>query len=291
MSIRSYWIIGVILAICTACGSGRPGKLKYQFDDMYIARVPVQQKQIVLDTQQSWSSARLEWHEATQIYNGSATQVKVARNEAKKAKLEENSVKAMQKGAEKTGDLTQMNEATLKLRAAKLAHKAAKRKVAYEIAWRKYLAVQVDYTEDLMHAEEARYEQSKARMAQKNNIQPKGFNPANFQKQFENRSRYAQRTKARMDKSRAKAERVKKEWQALIREAEIAGRAAQNAGGSLPGNTTPFNPGPSSSSSFDPGPSNSPSSSPNNGFDSGPSVPSGLDSGPSLPSGLDGGGK
>ena len=234
MSLRSYFITSALALALVACGASRPGPLKFHFDDMYIARVPLSEKQSVLDAQQEWSIAKMELASARQLYQETVSDVKIAKNEAKKAKLEKQSLKERLKIAEKTGDLTMINETTLLARAADLTYKAAKKKVKYLQQQRKYLRLDIDYHEDMMYEEEARFEMSKARTAQTHNIQPPGFVPAQYQKQLETRSRYAQRTRARVDKARAVAARTEKEWHGLEGAAQAAESSAYNSGKSPP---------------------------------------------------------
>lgn len=230
MSLRSYSLIGALAVALIACGASKPGPLQHHFDDMYIARVPIDEKRSVLDAQQEWSIAKMELAAARQVFDESVTDVKIAQNEAKKYKLEKQSIKERIKIAEKTGDMTMLNESTLLASAADLQYKAAKKKVKYLQAHRKYLLFKIDYQEALMFEQEARYEMSKARMAQSHNIQPKGFVPARYQKQQEQRARYSQQTKTRVAKARAKAERIKKEWNGLEKAAQAAENKAYNAG-------------------------------------------------------------
>jgi membrane protein involved in colicin uptake len=198
-------------------------------DDMYIARVPIDQKRTVLDAQQEWQLAKLAWQEAKQEHEEAATDIRLAENERKQAKLEQSSVKERQKAAEKTGDLTQINQATLLQRSAKLSIQAADKKIQYMKARKAWKRAYVDYAEDQMYAKEAQFELAKARTAQNNNIQPRGFKPTDYARQSEQRSRHALRTKTKVDQAKAKADRLQKEWNKLDREAQAAaGQAGVN---------------------------------------------------------------
>lgn len=226
MSLRSYFLISALAVGLSACGAERPGPLKHHFDDMYIATVPIDDKRSVLDAQQDWSIAKMELANVRQQYGAINTDVKISQNEAKKYKLEKDSVKARKKDAEKAGDMNTLNETNLLLQAADLNYQAAKKKVAYLEAHRNYMKLNIEYHEDKMYEAEARYEMSKASMATSHNIQPPGFVPANFHKQQEFRTRYAQQTRARVEKARLKAERIKKEWNGLERAAQDAENSA-----------------------------------------------------------------
>lgn len=229
INLRSFSTITALALALGACGASRPGPLKYHMDDMYIARVPIDQKRTVLDAQQEWQLAKLAWQEAKQEHEEAATDIRLAENERKQAKLEQASVKERQKAAEKTGDLTQINEATLLQRSAKLSIQAADKKIEYLKARKAWKRVYVDYAEDLMYAKEAQFELAKARTAQNNNIQPRGFKPTDYARQAEQRSRHALRTKTKVDQAKAKADRLQKEWNKLQRDAETAaGQAGAN---------------------------------------------------------------
>ena len=229
-SIRSCLTIAAACVALSACGGpSRPGPLKHHFDDMYLAKVPIDSKRSVLDAQQDWSIAKMELAKARQDYETAGLDVKVAQNDAKKAKLEAGTLKERKKIAEKAGDLTEINKTTLLLLSADLSFKAGQKKVTYMKAHRSYLRVAIDYAEDIMNLEEADYEMSKARMAQRHNIQPRGFVFANFQKQSERRARQVQTTKVRLEKARAKEEKYKKEWKAFEQQARAAERGANDS--------------------------------------------------------------
>lgn len=226
MSLRSYFLISAVAIGLLACGPKVPGPLEHHFNDDYLARVPVNDKRSVLDAQQDWSIAKMELAGIRQEHGSINTEVKLAQNDAKKYKIEKDSVKTRKAEAEKAGDMTTMNETNLLLQAADLNYKAAKKKVQYLEAKRKYMEHNIRYHEAKAYEAEARFEMSKARMAADNNIQPPGFVPANYQKQLEFRTRYAQQTRANVDKARARAENIKKEWTALERSAQNAENAA-----------------------------------------------------------------
>lgn len=213
-----------LLVLLPACGGGepRPGPLQYTLDDMYIATVPLEEKQVVLQAQNDFAAAKMERATAEAAYNESATELQVAKNELAQAELDEQSAQSRKKAADDSGDMNRMNASAQEVRAAKLAREAAAKKVEYMQAQQVYLKKKLLQAEDDVYGKEARYELTKARLAQANNIRPKGFEMANFQRQSQERSKYAQRSKALLQRDKAKADTLRREWQTLEREAERA---------------------------------------------------------------------
>lgn len=213
-----------LLVLLPACGGGesRPGPLQYTLDDMYIAKVPLEEKQGVLQAQNDFAAAKMERATAEAEYSEAATELQVAKNELGQAELDEESAKSRKQAAEESGDMNRVNAAAQELRAAKLAREAAAKKVEYMKAQQTYLKKRLLQAEDEGYAKEARYELTKARLAQANNIRPKGFEMPNFQRQSEERSKHAQRSKALLQRDKAKADTLRREWQTLDREAQRA---------------------------------------------------------------------
>src|SRR3954469_21367895 len=95
------------LVLLVACGGAEdtpPGPLGRHFDDMYIAAIPLDQKKAVLDTQQGWSVGKMEQAKAESDFNESATQLEVARNELRSAKLTVDSAISQKKSADQSAD-------------------------------------------------------------------------------------------------------------------------------------------------------------------------------------------
>lgn len=226
-----------LFALVPACGGSsesRPGPLAYHLDEMYIARIPLEEKQAILQAQNDHAAAKMARANAEAMYNESATDLEVARNERSQAELDEKSAESRKKAADESGDMNRINSASREVRVAKLSRQAADKKVAYMEARRAYLKQNLLQVEDAMYAQEARYELSKARLAQSKNIRPKGFDMANYETQSQERSRYAQRTAAELKREKDRAEALRREWQALVKEAERArsGSSSANTGSS-----------------------------------------------------------
>src|SRR5450432_620329 len=78
-----------LLAVMAACGSSDspPGPLAKHFDEMYIAAIPLDQKQQVVQTQQEWNVARMENANADAQVKESESQLHQARNDQKATRL------------------------------------------------------------------------------------------------------------------------------------------------------------------------------------------------------------
>ncbi|ACY16939.1 hypothetical protein [Haliangium ochraceum] len=216
-------------ALLIACGGGetRPGPLKHTIDDMHIARISMDQKQGALEAQQGVAAARMEKSAAEAEYAESATELDVAKNDLAQAKLDEESAKKRAKAADESADMNRVDAASKELRAAQLRRQAAEKKVAYYQGLRKYLKKALLHHEDEVYAEEAKYELTKARLAKDNNIRPKGFEYANFERQAAERSKYAQRSQAQLRTDKSKVDTLRRDWQASAREAERAQQTSE----------------------------------------------------------------
>jgi len=233
-TIRNLVSVLALPAILLGCGGGgdpAPGPLSYHFDDMYIARVPIEEKQEVFKAQNDYAVAKSERALAETNFNENATQMDVAKNERKQALLEEKSAQSKVKAAQDSGDMNRVNTAKNEMRAAELSRRASDQKIEMLKAQKAHLKKKLRASLENLYAKEARFELAKARVAKEKNIKPKGFKLADFQKQSEDRSRRAQRYIALSDKEKSTYERKRKEWEKTKREAERA------AGGpsSIPG--------------------------------------------------------
>jgi hypothetical protein len=84
------------------------------------------------------------------------------------------------------------------------------------------------YSEHNMFWKEAKYELAQAKLAQKNNIQPAGFNVDNFVKQESDRARKVTDYKRVTDGDRKNAESARSSWLALQKSADKAlGKTSQ----------------------------------------------------------------
>lgn len=218
-------LICLLLAACGGGGDPGPGPLKHHFDDMHIAAIPLGDKNQVIQAQNDYSVAKMERAKAESDFAETNTQLVVAKNEREQSLLAEKSAASKKKAAEESADLTRINAATAEMRAAELSRKAADNKVTWVKAHREYLKKQLRYTEENMYAAEAKYELSKARLAQTKNIRPKGFAIADYERQYKNRSERAQRAKAVAQREKQKSDTKKKAWQQMNSAAQRAAGA------------------------------------------------------------------
>ena len=201
----SLFIIG-----CGGSSDGPPGPLAKHFDDMYIARIPLDQKGAIVQMQNQWAVAKMENANAEANEQEADGQVRQARNDYSAAKLAVDSAITAKKSAEQSADMNRMNNAQKDLKAAEDSANAAKLRVVYFEAYRNYLKRYHRYTMENMYWREAQYEQAKAQLAKQNNIAPKGVVYDDFPKQLttrENRTNAA-RQKAEGEKSKVVSARA-----------------------------------------------------------------------------------
>ncbi|HEY0989909.1 MAG TPA: hypothetical protein VGD80_22725 [Kofleriaceae bacterium] len=209
-----------------ACGGSSdtpPGPLAKHFDDMYIAAIPLDQKQAVVTTQNDWSVAKMQNAKAEADFNESNTLISIVRNDQKAAKLGVDSAISNKKSAEASADTTRMNQATKDLHTAEDVAKAADARVKYYEAYREYLKVVLRHAQENMYWREAQYENAKAQLGQKSNIAPKGVSYDAFPKQEQERSKRAASAKDRADSQRGRAQSARENW---LKAQETADREA-----------------------------------------------------------------
>jgi hypothetical protein len=213
------------IAMPAACGGGGdpgPGPLKHQLGEQYLASVPLEEKQAMLEAQNEYHRAKQQKMKAEADHSDSGTQLDVARNDLKRAKIDRDSARSKRKAADESGDYTRINQAKRDERVTDLAVRAATAKVDALSARRGWLKKLVRYHEENTYAAEARYELAKANLARGKNISPKGFAHQPFVEQQDDRSRRAQRAKLLADRERDGFQAKKKDYEAKRREADRA---------------------------------------------------------------------
>jgi len=216
-----------LLAACGGSSDSPPGPLANHFDDMYIAAIPLDQKQSVVQTQNDWSLAKMQNAKAEADLNESATQLEVARNEQKAAKLGVDSAVSNKKAAEASADTNRVNQATKDLHTAEDIAKAADARVAYFEAYRGYLQLVLRHAQENMYWRESQYELAKAQLGQKNSIAPKGIAYDSFPKQEQERGKRESSSKQRVDNEKQRALSARDNW---LRAQETADRESGRAG-------------------------------------------------------------
>ncbi len=199
---------GLLTIVCllglAACGSSDspPGPLANHFDEMYIAAVPLDQKQAVVQTQQSYNVARMENANADAQVKESDSQLHQARNDQKATRLSIDSASSNTKSAQASKDMNRINDTTKAEATARDIGKASDARVKYLETYHSYLKHYLRYTQENMYYREAEFEAAKAQLAKTNNIMIKDVKYDSFPKQQEAR-------KARTDSAKSKAESAK----------------------------------------------------------------------------------
>lgn len=179
---------------------------------MYIAAIPLDQKQSVVTSQNDWSVAKMQNAKAEADFNESTTLLSIVRNDQKAAKLGVDSAISSKKSAEASADTTRMNQATKDLHTAEDVAKAADARVKYYEAYREYLKVVLRHAQENMYWREAQYELAKAQLGQKSNIAPKGVSYDSFSKQEQERNKRAASAKDRTESQRGRALSARDNW-------------------------------------------------------------------------------
>lgn len=204
-----------IVADLSACGGSSdspPGPLAKHFDDMYIAAIPLDQKQSVVQSQNDWSVAKMENAKAEADFNESTTQLTVVRNDQKAAKLGVDSAVSNKKSAEASADTNRINQATKDLHTAEDLSKASDERVKYFEAYREYLKTVLRHAQENMYWREAQYELAKAQLGQKNSIAPKGVTFDSFPQQEQERSKRTTAAKERVDSQKQHVLSARENW-------------------------------------------------------------------------------
>ena len=179
---------------------------------MHIARIPLDQKGSVVETQNQWSIAKMENANAEANVQESDAQLHQARNDHQASRLAIDSAISAKKSAEQSADMNRINNAQQDLRKAEDAEKAAKSRVQYFEAYRNYLKRYHRYTQENMYWREAQYESAKAALAKANNIAPKGINYDDFPRQMQERERRTMTSKEKAEAEKNKALTARSTW-------------------------------------------------------------------------------
>lgn len=215
--------LGIALGAGAACGGssdGPPPPLGKHFQDSFIAGLPVDQQTEVIKTQSDYNVAQREKAKAEADLREQQLQLDVAKNEARAAKLDLDSATSNLKAAETSADRNRINDATRAKRGAELSRNAADERVKYYTAYGAYLKKQMRYTEENTYWREAQYELAKARLAQKNNIAPAGFNHQDYVQQEEQRNKRTSTARSKVDDAKGSALSARQKWIVIQGEAD-----------------------------------------------------------------------
>jgi hypothetical protein len=179
---------------------------------MYVARIPLDQKGAVVETQNQWAVAKMENANAEANAQEADAQLHQAQNDYKAARLSVDSAISAKKQAEQSADMNRINNAQKDLKAAEDSSKAAETRVKYFVAYRDYLKRYMRYTQENMYWYEAKYENAKASLAKQNNIAPKGIVYDKFPQQLDQRGQRTAKAKERAEAEKTKAVSARNNW-------------------------------------------------------------------------------
>jgi hypothetical protein len=179
---------------------------------MYIARIPLEQKQSVVQTNNDYSVAKMEAATAEAQFQESDAQLHQAINDSKAAKLQVDSAVSAKKMADQSADQNRINQAVKDLNTAEDLEKAAQARVKYLQDYRNYLKVYWRYTQENQYWREAQFEAAKGQIAKQNNIAPKGVNYDDFPKQVEARGKRTDAAKQKAQKSKEHVMATRDNW-------------------------------------------------------------------------------
>jgi len=179
---------------------------------MYIARIPLDQKQSVVQTNNDFSVAKMETATAEAQYQESDSQLHQARNDASAAKLQVDSAVSAKKSADQSADTNRVNQAVKDLHTAEDMQKSAQARVTYLADYRNYLKIYWRYTQENQYWREAQFEAAKGQIGKQNNIAPKGVNYDTYPKQVEARGKRTESAKAKAQKSKEHVMATRDNW-------------------------------------------------------------------------------
>jgi hypothetical protein len=179
---------------------------------MYIAAIPLDQKQAVVQTQQEWNVARMENANADSQVKESDSQLHQARNDQKATRLAIDSAVSNKKSADASADMNRINQSVKDLNTAQDLGKAADARVKYLETYHAYLKRYFRYTQENMYWHEAQFEGAKATLAKSNNIAPKGVVYDSFPKQLDERQKRTQSSKEKSEGEKQKVVTSRENW-------------------------------------------------------------------------------
>lgn len=210
----------IVLAACGGSDDKPPGPLARHFDEMYIAAIPLDQKQAVVQTQQDWNVARMENANADAQVKESDSQLHQAVNDQKASRLAIDSAVSNKKSADASADMNRINQSVKDLNTAQDLGKAADARVAYLKTYNAYLKRYMRYTQENMYWREAQFESAKAQLAKSNNIAPKGVTYDSFPKQQDERQKRTQGAKEKSEGEKQRVVSARENWLKIQEQAD-----------------------------------------------------------------------
>lgn len=222
-SLRLLGVVVVSLFATAGCGGssdGPPRPLSRHFDDVFLAQLSLDQRTEELAAKQEYDKAVMAMQKAAADYNESRVQLDVAKNERDAARLDERSAETRNKAAQSSADMNRMKEGEKEIKAARAAREAGEKRYDYINAYRNWLKTLMRYTEHNAYWRESQYELAQAKLAQSNNIQPKGFRIEDYTKQESDRNRKTSDAKTKAEREKGTATSARTKWVAIQREAD-----------------------------------------------------------------------
>ncbi len=205
--------IGVVaLAGCGGPEDSPPKPLERKFDEIHVARFTLDQKQDIVRARNDWEVSRMEHANAEAQLGEMNTQLGIVKNEQKAAKLAVDNAVTNKKAAEASADTNRINAATKELHTAELLLRAAEARTKYFEVYSQYLKRLQRYTAENMYWREAQFELAKAKLAQSNNIAPKGVQYDWYPKQEQERAKRTQDARNKEQAEKQKAQGARDTW-------------------------------------------------------------------------------
>ena len=184
-----------------------------------------------------------------------AADVTIAKFENEQAVLARRAAEVSLRASRKRAYLPEIRADEMAMASALAQAKAAKAKLAHRRASLVYWKEEVRYRTAYAYAIEAKYELEKALLAQRHQIQPKGFSVDKFQQQYHQRMAQAKALEIRASERRLVADSAHTSWQTLERRAKEVDRHSRAR---PPEPAPPFEPAPASEPASAPPPASEP---------------------------------
>jgi len=212
-ALSNIFAIGVAVMVAAGCGGDAgPKPLERKFDEIHVARFTLEQKAEIVKARNDWEVSRMENANAESQLAEINNQVGIVKNEQKAAKLAVDNAKSNKKSADTSADTNRINAATQELRTAELLYRAAEARTKYFEAYRDYVKALGRYTAENMYWREAQFELAKAKLAQANNIAPKGVQYDWYPKQEGERSKRVVAARDKEQGAKQRAQGARETW-------------------------------------------------------------------------------
>jgi hypothetical protein len=222
-ALSKIFAFGVVVMVAAGCGGdSKPKPLEHRFDEMYVARFTLEQKGDIVKARNDWEVSRMENANAESQLAEIDSQVKIVKNEQKAAKLAVDNAVANKKTADASADTNRINAAIKEVRTAELLQRAAEARTKYFETYQGYVKVLGRYTTENMYWREAQFEVAKAKLAQQNNIAPKGVEYGWYPRQEAERGKRVQVARDKEQGAKQRAQSARETWLRAQQEADQA---------------------------------------------------------------------